>query len=140
MATVLPLSSHLPALRPAFSRAGPLLKKLPSCEMTCRRQRGTFHVHRCLFLLLSAPLPTSTCTALSHPSRPPLHLSPTIPSICVHERHMRTSPPVRGATQRDGIPRSYLEAALCPVGLAPDAPQLSRIPGSEPTWSHRIWF
>lgn len=74
--------------------------------------RGTFHVHKCLFLFSSAPLPTSAPlylilhSATFHVSCRhviPASLLSAIPSISFHERHMLTSPSVRIGTPRDGI-------------------------------------
>lgn len=162
MATVLTLSSHLLALRRVFGRAGPVLKKkkLQSHVISCpQRQQGTFHVHRCLFLFLSAPLPTSAPLRLiphavtfhvSCLQASPASLLSTIPSTSLHERHMLASPcdsagwnPFIQTLARIWEPL-FLPAAvpsvLGPVHLTPDAPELSHIPGSGLTSSNHICF
>lgn len=165
MATVLSLSSNLPALRRVFSRAGPVFKKHPSCEAGCpRRQQGISHVHKCLVLFLSAPLPPSAPLYLILHAVPfhvfcPLgslaSLLSTIPSISFHERHMLAH--ISFCQKGDSAGwNSFLQQLapiwkllfllaavslmLGPVDLTSDAPELSHIPGSERTCSSHICF
>lgn len=130
MATVLSLSAHL----------------------------STFHVHKRLFLLLSAPLPTSAPLYLIPPFTFHVFCPHGSPASCLssvpssfHERHMLPSASVRSETQREGIlffkmllsgKRTFF-SLLSHASLArpsrPDAPERRHIPGSGLTCPH-VWL
>lgn len=109
MATVLSLSSHLAALGRVFGRK----KSFSLVSLVVRRgsrehstsTNASFSFYPCTFQhqhRSSSSLTPVTFHVFCLHGRPASPLS-TIPSIPLHERHMLTSPSVRGETQRDGI-------------------------------------
>lgn len=150
MATVLSLSSHLPALRRAFRRAGQVLKELQPCEISfLQRHRGKFHVHICLLLFFICA-PANTRTALPHPSRRYLFMSsvymeaplcfcrPFLPFPLMKDTCSRLHPSEESLGGMEFLhpnARSYLGSALssrcCPVRSQP-RPSNSRCTRPQP--------